>query len=1494
MNLAEPNRTHKYLVRTQSRILSSTRGALLLTAAALPLPAFADLTWNSAGVSNDWSTAAANWLPGNVAWTQNENAIFNAGPETVVVTTANTFNDMTFGVGGFTIGAGAGSFNLANDLASTITVTNSADTATIAETIANNTPTLVSSLTKAGAGTLVLSGANTYSGQTLVTAGTLKLGNAAALGVGDAGAETVVSAGATVDLNNQAVTNTEIFRIAGTGVGGAGALINTAADQLNAVNRVELTADASIGGRGRFDIRPGTAPKLDLAGHTLTKVGGNQVALVAAEVTSGNIVIDGGILSIETTTAVAGTGTITVNNGGTLGVWGNTSPNVTRPIVGNAGGVISNLGNASSIDSNITLNGPVTFTGTNVQTYLGVISGTGGINKTGGSTLLLSALPGGGMNTFTGATTSTGGILALDYSFSDTSKLADGGALTLNSSTLQMTGESGTHPEVVGAVTINGASNITFTGSNFATIGLGNYVANGLLNVQTVDLATTTKPNNAQGYLPHTLFAGTDLAANDGTGKIIAATSIPFVEVTTLSSGTKTIPSAAGSMVRTIEGSGTAGNILLGSATTDIQSMFHSALTATTVDFGGQTLRLAADGELISAAGSSVITLQNGSLTAGGAVDTPGNIFIGNAGANAPVVLSKITNNGSGAVSLSTAGNVTLGGTAAASTNDYSGGTTVTGGTLTVMTPLAAGAKFGLGTGPVTVNAGGNLRIFSAGTANAQSYANNINLNDATLTSEDAVVTYGGTITLSGTNTINAVYADNKNAIFNNATNSITGTGNLIATGTSIILSGVNTYTGTTRAGAGNLQFEKLVSFYNNTPASWTATNLTVAAGATATFNVGGAGEFTAANLDAIRVLGTNSGGFLNGSNFGINTTNAGGTFTYASSITNTNGGANALGVSKRGTGTLVLSGANTHTGTTGVVQGVLEISGSVAAGSPLATAAGTTLRITGAGSLGGGTHTSGIVNAGTLQHSSSSNQSFAGVISGAGSFIKDTSTTSAVNFNANHTYTGATTVNAGTLTIAGQIRGSSGFNVGPGATMTVDATNVFTADHGTAMLNTRLLTVDGGTLLFTNNADNRIGSVTLRNGATWTSNRTLAGWDYLLANNSLGAASTIKVESTGGNTAPSQMNGTGGIHLQGVQNFDVANVTISPAADLTVSMVLGAQGNIGGAAGGIYKTGTGTMTLAATNTYTGATTVAVGTLLVNGATNAGSAASVSIDATLGGTGSVNGTVNVAAGGFIAPGANAVGTLNTGATTIDGTYACEISGATADRLTVTGNLDIDGAALNVAVLATPTQPEYTIASYTGTRTGTFNGLAEGATVIPGYTITYATPNQIKLVAGASGYNTWASNFTPNPGAAGVDHDVDGFENGTEFILGGSPVSGSDNAKIYSFTADSSDAGSEKELVMTIAVPVGTPAFSAGTVGTPASTASFAGFGITVRGSTTLASFPVIVTPVNAVVDGLPAAPFVKGGVSYEYRSFSLSGSNGLAGKGFLQVTVTNP
>lgn len=144
-----------------------------------------------------------------------------------------------------------------------------------------------------------------------------------------------------------------------------------------------------------------------------------------------------------------------------------------------------------------------------------------------------------------------------------------------------------------------------------------------------------------------------------------------------------------------------------------------------------------------------------------------------------------------------------------------------------------------------------------------------------------------------------------------------------------LTLSGTNTYSGVTTMSAGTTQFAKEVSLYNNNTANWTATNLVVASGATAAFNVGGTGEFTTSDINTLIGLGTATGGFKSGSSIGFDTTNAGGSFTYSNNIANTNAGANTLGVTKLGTGALTLPGTLTNTGGTTVSAGTLNYTGS-------------------------------------------------------------------------------------------------------------------------------------------------------------------------------------------------------------------------------------------------------------------------------------------------------------------------------------------------------------------------------------------------------------------------------------------------------------------------------------------------------------------------------------------------------------------------------------
>ena len=210
-------------------------------------------------------------------------------------------------------------------------------------------------------------------------------------------------------------------------------------------------------------------------------------------------------------------------------------------------------------------------------------------------------------------------------------------------------------------------------------------------------------------------------------------------------------------------------------------------------------------------------------------------------------------------------------------------------------------------------------------------------------------------------------------------------------------------------------------------------------------------------------------------------------------------------------------------------------------------------------------------------------------------------------------------------------------------------------------------------------------------------------------------------------------------------------------------------------------KNGNGTQTLAAANTYTGATRLNGGTLAVNGSLAAGSAVTVNPSATLAGTGTVAGTVNILSGAFVAPGNAGVGTLATGPLVLTGSYVCEISGAACDRLAVSGDLNLNGAAIVLSAVTPATATSYVIATYTGTLAAlvtppVISGLG-------GFALDTATAGQVKLVRTAS-FGKWIDGFTFAAGADKSltgDPDHDGISNGVEMVLGGNPATGMDAA-----------------------------------------------------------------------------------------------------------------
>ncbi len=380
-------------------------------------------------------------------------------------------------------------------------------------------------------------------------------------------------------------------------------------------------------------------------------------------------------------------------------------------------------------------------------------------------------------------------------------------------------------------------------------------------------------------------------------------------------------------------------------------------------------------------------------------------------------------------ISVTSGGGLYFGTTSNSSSNlqkglSVSGTTSVSGtGFLRLNVVNAAGSSFSLGL--LDVSGSGVVTLANAPTGKASTTANVSGLSGSGgfVQANLALSQTGNVATLAINNSI-----DHSSATVLRDGVSTDHGGTLLLSKSGIgtqILTGANTYTGTTTINAGTLQFGKQVSLYNNTLANWTAENLIVNSGATAAFNIGGTGEFTSADLDTLLALGTATGGFKDGARVGLDTTNAsGGSFTYGSVIANSNSGANALGLTKLGTGTLILSGVNTYSGGTSINDGVLSISADSGLGiaPPTATPAhltfnGGTLATTDSFTLDANRGVSLGASGGTFDVADTTTLSYGGIMADSGSLTKTGTGTLALSGASS--YTGATNVNAGTLAIS-------------------------------------------------------------------------------------------------------------------------------------------------------------------------------------------------------------------------------------------------------------------------------------------------------------------------------------------------------------------------------------------------------------------------------------------------------------------------------------------
>lgn len=265
------------------------------------------------------------------------------------------------------------------------------------------------------------------------------------------------------------------------------------------------------------------------------------------------------------------------------------------------------------------------------------------------------------------------------------------------------------------------------------------------------------------------------------------------------------------------------------------------------------------------------------------------------------------------------------------------------------------------------------------------------------------------------------------------------------------------------------------------------------------------------------------------------------------------------------------------------------------------------------------------------------------------------------------NTYTGTTAVQTGILEISGSgtTSASSTITIDSGATLRLSRHDTWGA-HITATSSP--IVVNAGGTLASNNTFNTLVNPTLAGGTLLLNGGALAAFPAFAIKGTLTvsgtSASNINVGS-GSNNAINIGTNVGG----GVTTFDVGDVTLSAATDLTINAPLKNNMNVAGTAevaSGLLKTGAGTMLLAVANTHSGTTTVTGGTLVlghVNALTRStldtGTAGSQNVTFTVAGSNTyqING---LAGSDALNIGANSLSLAELGATT---SYSGVLSGS---------------------------------------------------------------------------------------------------------------------------------------------------------------------------------------------------------------------------------------
>ncbi|ECT5959983.1 autotransporter outer membrane beta-barrel domain-containing protein [Salmonella enterica subsp. enterica serovar Rissen] len=1065
-----------------------------------------------------------------------------------------------------------GTFNLA-DADDSFTVN------TVLENVDANSGWNGQSLTKTGAGTLILNAENTYTGSTTISEGTLIATNVEALGTGN------VTDNATLEMNTGGDFDNAIS--------GSGQVVKSGDETLTLSGANSYTGGTTISGGtlvasnvealGTGDITDNATLELNTGGDfdnvisgsgQVVKSGDKTLTLSGANSYTGGTTISGGTLVASNVEAL-GSGDVTDNATLELNTSGDFANNI-----GGTGSVVK------SGDKTLTLSGANSYTGgtiisggtlvaTNVDAlgtgdvidnatlelntggdFDNAISGSGQVVKSGDDTLALS-----GANSYSGATTISGGtLIAANVNALGTGAIDNRASLLLDASgqftVTDLTTESGGNTEIGAGSTLQ-ATTLTQKSDSTLTINLDSNTADPVIHAASqVSLAGTLDITGVGDVLD------SDPASTDD------------LDTFTLIASDKTI---AGDFEKlTVAGmdADLADFITVDGRIDDTGKQYE--LTTALTWYADR------DDAVTDAHGTFNLTNADGSFAVNTVLE------------NVDATLDPASATGWDGTSLIKQGAGTL---ILNAENTYTGGTTISGGTL-VATNVDA-----LGSGDVTDDA--TLELNTGGTFdNAISGSGQVvKSGDETLTLSGTNTYSGGTLISGGTLVASNVEALGTGDVTDNATlemntggdfiNNIGGTGRVEKSGDdALTLSGSNTYTGGTTINDGTL-----IATSVDALGSGDVTNnavLELNTGGDFINNIGGTGRVEKSGDETLTLSGSNtytggtliSGGTLVATNVealgtGDVTDNAVLELNTGGDFINNIGGTGR--VEKSGDDTLTLSGSNSYTGGTLISGG--------------------TLVATNVDALGSGD----VTNNAVLELNTGG--TFDNAISGSGQVVKSGDET--LTLSGSNTYTGGTTINDGTLIAtsvdalgSGDVTDNAVLELNTGGdfdnaisgsgqvvksgdeTLTLSGTNSYT--DGTL--------ISGGTLVATNLEALGTGDVT--DNAVLELN---TGGDF---DNAISGSGQVVKSGDETLTLSGANSYTGGTLISG-GTLVATSVEALGSGDVTDNAVLelntgGTFDNAISGSGQVVKSGDKTLTLSGANSYTGGTTISGGTLVAS------------------------------------------------------------------------------------------------------------------------------------------------------------------------------------------------------------------------------------------------------------------------------------------------------